>query len=1135
MKSSSSIFGLALAVLIFLPWANAQSPFVGGFNGGGQLFEPATARAVQGSIAQSIGFPGSVWFSANYADQGLGFRGSYLTGGLKTRLFEDALDGRWLFEARGHISEEGGFFGNFGLERVFSVRPANADVSLGVWFDYDDDQDAFAFADTLQSWGVSGKIKTRHWDLLANGYFPIGTSDTTQGTAGIPFFENSLVLVPGFDSGLEGFDVTIRTRPAKLAFANGSFDFGGYGYNSDLVEFFGGGRIRMNLQLRQGMILTGELNYDDRFNTTGILGVTLLYGGNPRGHEYSPLGNDLERTARNDHIVRFNQDVVLAFDPDTGAAYNVIHVNNTAGAGGNGTFETPFDNLAAAQAASGPDDIIFVDRGDGTVTGHTTGIALQDGQQFLASGVSHQIPIDNGPGFGDFVVVEVGLSEGRPVITGENNGSAIELANRNTVRGFEIDGTQAPGGLSNGIFGSAFTTNTDGIIEDVQIRGALLNGISITNFAGDWTFSRNDIQENGFSGISLIDHCDATSVLNFDSNIVSNNIGGNGIEIINYDAAEINFTNNITDGNGMAGVLLQGFKGNDAVGSQITFDNHTARENIGAGISVVDGVGNLTVMNSVLGTEIEDDDLAMGVFPAPTGNTGAGLNIVDFQTFGDDRVLIADNDINGNGSGIGAGINLELNEGFTRALITGNQIDLNGIGIRGFADTATPNATLLDVDIIDNVSIGNLPLVGGFVFGTGNALQGVRFITTGQALGDVLIDQNGGNLQVLGNGFNGLDFLAEEESSLQALVRNVTVASSGASGVFGQTTEDGQLSLLVEDSVIGRDVNNPDLLAPLITVGNANGFTFAFDNEEGGQVNTVVIRNVQVSDNFFNGFTLTTAPGTFTDVAIIDTNFTNPFLGPARTDGLFDGVNPIGNPDAGFGIGISVTAVGDGDQIMNPQIDNRTRFFLQSSTVDRFTLEGLDIVALGDANVFADVIGNTITNNGDGFDGGGQPDTPFFNGIDLDTAGMAQLNINISGNLINGNAEAGIDFTTGGMSSINGSVVGNNLLGNDITEDAGTPAIEANGFDVEALNNVGSNLALAFSNNALDLSTLVNNGAIGDFILELDGFSNGIIFANPFPANITQADFGTVVEPANEAASAAFMLEGFPPSPPPFP
>ncbi len=1143
MKISSSIIVLALACFCILPTANAQSPYLGGFNGGG-VYEPGTFRAVAADVSSNLRWPGSIWVSANYADRGLGYRGSYLTAGMKTRLFEDFLDGRWLFEGRGHVSEEGGFFGNLGIERVFTVHAAGADVSVGAWFDYDDDTDSFAFANTLESVGVTGKIKTRFWDLIANGYFPIGTSDETQGdpTGASPFFEDRLVLVAGIDSGLRGFDVTVRTRPSKLAFMNGTFDFGGYGYDSDLVDFFGGGRVRMSFQMLRGMIVSGELNYDDRFDATGLLGVTLLYGANPRGHEYSPLGKDLERTIRNDHIVRYNRDLIVAIDPDTGAPYNVVHVDNTVGAGGLGTFESPFATLVEAEAASGTDDIIYVDRGDGTSTG-LDGIELQEGQLLLGQGTEHPVPIANGPEFGDTFIIESDNGT-RPQLTGMNNMAAVTLDSRNTVRGFDIDGADAVGGMSVGILGSLLETNIDGIIEDVMIRNAIVDGISITDLGGDWTFARNDIESSGFSGISLIDACDPTSIFNFDSNIVSNNILGNGIEIINYDAAEINFTNNVTDGNGMNGVLLEGFKGDDMIGTDILFDNHIARNNLGLGISVVDGSGNLTIMNSIIGTEILQTFVTTGA--VLTGNDGGGINIQEFMTLGNNRILIADNEISGNGIGIGAGVNLEITEGIANVMLTGNQIDLNGIGVRAFADTSGVNPTTLNLDIVENESIGQLFLdVNQSIQGISlaNTLQGIRAIADGQSALNLLVDQTSANdLPIFGSGLNGIDLLSDGESTIEAIIRNVDVASSGGSGIFGQVTEMGQLSILVEDSSIGRDLDHPIELFGLNGVppnafpndGNGTGFTFAFDGEETGRINTIVIRNVIAADNgtmvdseldpnFASGLVLTTSPGTFTDLAIIDSTFFNPWLGPFRTDGMFDGMNPApddgsGNgmapPDRGFSNGIYIEVAGDADPILNPQIDNRTRLYFEGNTIDRYTFAGVRVETTGDAHVLAEFVGNTITNNGDGLDGGMQPDAPFFGGVEMFASGSSVINSRFTGNLIAGQIDPEVQINAMGTSEINALFIGNNMA------------------DIEGIAGIGSEISMAFSNNAIGAGFFANAGV---FTLELDGFTNGITFANPFPAGIFEDNFGDTVEPRIEAEEAAFSIDGFPPAPPVFP
>ena len=1137
-----SLIGLALVVTLLSQQADAQNPL---FGPGGQAFGQGQAQAsafpsIQGDLQAPFSVPGRIWIGGRYAEDGLGYQGSYATIGTKTRLFEDFLDGRWLFEGRGHISENGGFFSNLGVERVFTLHSAGADLSLGAWYDYDDDQNDLSFGESFHSWGVTGQIKTRRWDLITNGYFPFGTTDSTQGdpTGGTPFFENRIVLQAGLDSALEGFDVTLRMRPRQLAFVNGSIDIGGYGYESDLVDSFGGGRARLRFQLPRGWIFNGEINYDDRFNLTGFVGLTWIWGSGARGLEYSPIGRDLDETTRNDHIVRFNQDVIYAIDPDTGAPYNVVHVNNTATGFENGDFESPFNTLAEAEANSMEDDIIFIDDGDGTTNGQDTGFIAQDGQLILGDGFEHLIPIANGAPFGGFFSLINDLDGLRPVITNDG-GPGITLANRNTVRAIEINGFESPGVMSFGIEANGGMTNTDALIEDNLIVGAAIDGVGATNIAGDWTFNRNEIQDNGFNGIRLEDACDPNSVFTFDSNDVSNN-GLDGIQITNYDAQEIIMTNNITDSNGRDGVRIQGFKGDDSVGTDILFDNHTARFNIGDGIRVEDGAGSLTIINSVIG----EDQNSTTTVVLPGGNATNGINVIDFTTpQDDDQVLIMSNDINGNGAGFGAGINFELNEGFSRLLITENQINGNGVGVNVLAndqDLTNAIGTILDVTIIDNESIGS-PLFGG------NSADGLRFFSSGGAIMNLLIDQTGGtDQQIVNNGGNGISFVVGGDtdgfgiiSTINATVRNATITGSGGSGITGDVVQDGQLNLLVEDSLVGVQFSVPLQAVVDGTGGNANGFVFNFGQNPDGIISSITIRDTLVENNIFNGFVLNAMPGSAVDLALINNDFLNTFLQTPfgipdfRTDGVLDGVNPNGQPDGGFGDGIVINAVGD-STLGNPEIDTRVRFLAQANEVDLFTLNGLEINTAGDASVLSIVEGNMFTNNGDGFFTIGQPDLPFFDGISLNATGNSSINGRFNNNLTTGNAERGVDIFTAGTSAINLAFVGNNFSGNDITEDPnnGVPNdIFISDFD--AFNSAGSTICLSMSSTLVGLpENLINMGGLADFVLELDGGTNGL-FGLPTPPNIDAQPFGSVCDPAISAEEAAFVGAGFPPTPPP--
>ena len=132
MKTKILLCFLAVTMVTTVQSLNAQvvgAPNVGGYSGG-QVYEPGAFQPVVGEL--HTGMPGRVWVGASLADEGLGYQGSYATIGMKRRFFEDFMDGRWLGEARFHqsLNNNGGFFANIGIERVFSLDSAGAEVGL---------------------------------------------------------------------------------------------------------------------------------------------------------------------------------------------------------------------------------------------------------------------------------------------------------------------------------------------------------------------------------------------------------------------------------------------------------------------------------------------------------------------------------------------------------------------------------------------------------------------------------------------------------------------------------------------------------------------------------------------------------------------------------------------------------------------------------------------------------------------------------------------------------------------------------------------------------------------------------------------------------------------------------------------
>ena len=1097
---------VADAQLLDNPQAGAFLPGGGGLASGGQ----SAFRQVRGEVQS--GLPGRFWFETNLADEGLGYNGSYLTLGGKRRLFEDFLDGRWLFEAQLHHSideDEGDFFTNFGIERVFSIPAAGADVSLGGWYDYNDQTDA-PFSNAFHQVGISGSIKSRRWDLLANGYFPVGDTDGTFGdpTGVIPFARNSILSEAAIDAAQTGFDVTMRFRPKQLAFVNGTVDLGGYGYRSDEIEFFGGGRVRLGFQALRGAIISAEVNHDDRFNTTGVLSIAWLFGANGGvGGEYAGIGRDLEATQRNDHVVRVSTEASFVINPLTGEPYNVLHVNNLGGieGSGEGTFEQPFLTLAEAEAAGAENDVIFVGTGDGSPRNLNTGIALQNGQSLLGDGGTYSIP--NAATGGDFQLI-TGGGPG-PFISNPGGSSVVELAGNNGIAGVTIDGT----GATNGING-ANVSNL--VVEDVIVQNSGQNGLRLDSFSGLLDIQDSTFTGNGASGLLVENLTDSTSSILLDNNTATFN-GLDGFRFQDFDPDTFILNDNTTSNNVGNGLTLTNFANTATNGLNIL--NHIADSNVGAGIDIDNGNGKLNIL-----------------IPNITNNAGGGILITDFTNVpGDFTVIsgVAGNQANITGNGNGPNnVDIELTQpGLLQNVLISEAVIANGNGV-GIRAAATGLGTVMNLDIRDNVAVtGNFSngiTVSAFDSATINAVIG----NPDNPLPDVLVSGNGAigasGIALLAQGNTG----ATTPSRLNAALTNIQVQNADdllingmpqdavGDGVDITSTGNAVVDVSIVDSNIGAPAGNvaPDLSVfhgvdiALTNLGLLDPVTGdeLINNIFLDNLNLVVGESDGTGANSASGVNIVSGPTTLSNIVVqnstinpnanqttgapadnsvfgdtvgfegITANYTGAgvavpgFLtGPGN---LFDGT---GGTNALNGQGIILTA-----QTSDGVIDSLSQLTIRNNVIRDFTFNGINIATRGDAQLLLDISSNQIANNGAGTDSDtdgdnvfGEPFQPggagtpsintllFFDGINIDAFDESQISARIVGNLIQDNFEAGLSINTFQGATINALVEANAFDGNDRGQAAGVlspltsvggprPGVATGGnFSIELINN----------------------------------------------------------------------------------
>jgi len=1059
MKIRLSLLCIALAIIAFNV---ADAQHLGRHSiGDGAFAQPVAQRFSGDLLGQRSGVrPGRLWFEANVADQGLGFNGSYLTIGGKSRLFEDRLDGRWLMEGQVHhsLEEEGGLFANIGIERVFSIPAAEADVSFGVWYDYNGDRQT-NFSHTFHQVGISGSIKTRKWDLLANGYLPTGIQDYAFGdpSGANCFVGNQIVLVPGIDSALQGFDVALRLRPKQMAFANGTVDFGGYHYNSDLIDAFAGARVRLGFQALSGMMVNLEVNHDDRFDTTGILGVGWQFGANASGHgsEYSPLGRDLERTSRNDHIAIFNRDVVLAFDPETGAPYNVVHVDNNADpAGQNGTAERPYSTLVAAQNLSANGDVILVNSGDGTDRGMDTGIILQDDQRLWGNGQALLIPVQDG----QFFQLCTDPSGVTPTISNDGGFAVVTLADNNDVAGINIDAN----GATHGIFGNGRTAS----IRDNTIANATSDGVLLGNMTGDISIARNSFTNNGRNGLFLFNALDTTSEITFEDNVATGNLL-DGIHIRNYDPASISMLRNTTSNNLRSGLYMENFL--NTTGASVDILSHTSLANASNGIHMNRGSGNLNIFNSNV-----------------QNNGASGILVENWSTAGDERIRVGATEggvstISGNGAF--ANLSFLMNDPGAQSSVIVSDQSLSD-GVRGLAArvegvNGAGVRTTLDIDIIDNVEI-NRNINDGIslaAFDSG-LIRAQIGNTTGTAPLQMIDNAIGGGagIAIVAQGVNG-----QPQAEVQATIDNVTINNAVSRVLLpGNPLDvvvftDGVSIDSIGNGLVDVELTNSQLGGPNFP-NNINdrdtqrGVRINLDNNGSELINRINIDNIIAFSDL--GVSMFTGTDTYTDFTLANSTLlpNGVQTAGARAD---DNVHSAD----GLGInGVSIVAVGGGtitgqtnwnaggygaigaasptnievgvlEVVSDGDLDNLTKVSLIGNTIQDFTLEGVDIETNGDAQMLLNIVGNQITNNGAGagddinndhsfgneaIAGVGNPARLlFFDGVNINAFDASQISTRISGNTFLDNFERGLSLNTFNTATINAVLENNTFFGND--------------------------------------------------------------------------------------------------------
>ena len=634
----------------------------------------------------NLAIPGRVSLK-HFESDGIGFYGGYTT--LQTMMGVPVNRHHIPFiDIRYHVFNRGRSAINGGLGYRYNANGAL--LGLNAYYDA-----RWTTGQTFSQFGGGFELLSRFFDIRANGYFPVKKSKEVRSIKFIGFAGNSIDLQEKDRLALTGADAEAGLYFARLGDLKMYAAGGAYRFKRQICDTKIGWKARIRFSWLDNIWAQFSVQHDRLFQTNfqGTASFSYPFWPKPKRRRWNYFPNFeammIQPTERQEILALC--DVTRIVSPDI----TVYFVDNTSSS--DGTFEDPFPTLLEAQTASASGDFIYVFQGDGTTTGMDAGIILKSDQEFLGSGVNHDIVTKKGT----FTIPS--STSGNPTIT-NLAGSAVTLASGVTVRGFNIS-TPTVHGLTGTNVGSC-------IIDQVFSTGAMGSGISITASSGttrlSLTGSKFDtsgdrgvllsstssatfnaiVKENTFTSNTSDGFCASQAgTSNMTVGVNNNTFTSNGIDAIDLTATGNRFNAEVVK-NSISMSAADGIDIN-ASGSavaQVLVDNNTIDSPLMNGIDVTaNGTSKVvaTVTNNTVTTPVMG-----GIVGASTSTTGATLkisqNTIDTPT--EDGMLFA------TGSG-----------GIMTLTVEGNMIKtpvIHGISIGGSAPNASLTATI-DTNTID--------------------------------------------------------------------------------------------------------------------------------------------------------------------------------------------------------------------------------------------------------------------------------------------------------------------------------------------------------------------------------------------------------------------------------------------------
>ncbi len=905
--------------------------------------------------------------------------------------------------------------------------------------------------------GLGFEILGDRTDFRTNVYIPLGPESQDRDFVGGG--ENSYsgnFLAEGLlgvrDTALTVVDGELAGRISDLE----AWVFGGvYGYSGGEYDEVGG-KVGLRGYATPDLALQIDLTNDAVFDTNAVFSATWFIGRTRR--ENRPTGALRDRfrepVIRNDYIALKSESVSGVGDillDVNGDPIRIVHIDSTAAAGGDGTFESPFNTLASAGGSGSEEGDILLAHAGSTFT--ADGVTLQDNQRLLGEGVvfddgnalttetniDHTVTVFGGGTESLPETATDAFTMAAPTITNTTE-TAVLLADNNEVNNLVIDGGTS--GLMGADFDPVAGTNGSGDqnLQNLQISGTTGNAIELT--------MARRIDENDAS----------LATLEMDINIANvdlNNIGGAYGVLINADAVDDDGTGTDEDYRTLASTT--------ATNESTTINGLTIDGGTGVGLGIQNIVNPAANVN-VTGYAYDGDGTGQGAIEVL--NSSAGITFDNTNTItntGGVAIMVDGNHPTLNSNGIDS--TFAYNGSLTNAAGAGNSVTLQNIngGLTqfNFNGGLDDQGTGIDIDQIS----------GGVIqFASSDSNDRNEIITTGTDNGITItnVDDSAGNVPTIE--FNDFDITTADGTGIVAQRAAGTNDNEEGRAEFNDTI------VTVTGSGRGIDLEQ-DAESNFQTVFNGLQVDTTAGTGEaifGRNNNMTVAAGTNITTN-----TLATSTGTALD------------LDTTTTQGIaFDQVDVNGAANA-----IALNNVGDGPITIgsNTGTDGEGGTLVTTgnavvlTNVDDFTIGDVNIATPGNTAIISsstdttDTVANNLTINNVHTDTGTTGSTVAA-ALDVsENASAAQQNVTVNDSNFNdatGNAVTITDVT--GTVSINDTTI----------DDAGGSALVASGTTGNmALNTVSADNATATAMSFTNIDGTVN----GNTVTIDGGDSNGIV------------------------------------------